>query len=229
MSGIDSGVYSNATALTERKAEQLLPHLTFLRCSFNGGDRETYAAVHGTSPKHFDLALKNLQRAVSLREQNGWAVTLGMQIVLLPENIDSLVPLARIAAELGIDYLAVKPFVQHPEQQNRRWENYRLEEIEEVVTEAEGYSRTGFRVLVRRESFRSSRGERAVRTYSMNSSLRPACLRDDASKRRPLAREAESGNGAASSYSSTSVDSCADWESSRKARAANRTCSISSR
>ena len=36
--GIDVGMFSNSALLTEKKAEALLPHLTFLRCSLNGGD-----------------------------------------------------------------------------------------------------------------------------------------------------------------------------------------------
>lgn len=152
--GLDNGMFSNAAALTEKKARAILPHLTFLRVSFNGGDAETYAAVHQTRENQFDRVLANLERAVALRESEGWSVTLGLQIVVLPENLHTVEPLARIASGLGVDYLAIKPFVQHPDQQNRVWpESFRLEEIDGVATAAEQHGRPGFDVKVRRQSF----------------------------------------------------------------------------
>jgi len=154
--GMDSGMFSNATAMTEKRMHEVLPHLSFLRVSCNAGDSETYAQVHQVKARQFDLALENLARAVELKQENGWSVTLGMQIVALPENLHTVEELARIASELGVDYLAVKPFVQHPDQQNRQWqESFRPEDIESVARRSEAYSRDDFKVLVRRASFES--------------------------------------------------------------------------
>ena len=44
--GIDAGMFSNGELLNAKKAESLLPHLTFLRFSFNGGDSKTYETIH---------------------------------------------------------------------------------------------------------------------------------------------------------------------------------------
>ncbi|MFN0056920.1 MAG: radical SAM protein [Planctomycetota bacterium] len=155
-SGMDVGMFSNASALNERKALGLLPHLTFLRVSFNAGTPETYAATHRAPAKHFALVLQNIERAVALRAQRGWSVTLGMQIVLLPDNLATLPELARIAQGLGVDYLAVKPFVQHPDQEGLHWpESFSPDAIEAVAQVAESFQNERFKVLVRRESFRN--------------------------------------------------------------------------
>lgn len=155
-SSIDNGVFSNAAALTEKNARAILPHLTFFRVSLNAGDAETYARVHQVRENQFDRVLENLERAVSLREREGWAVTIGLQLVMLPENLHTVERLARIGSELGVDYLSLKPFVQHPDQQNRIWpESFRLEEIDGVATSAESYRRPGYDVKVRRQSFLS--------------------------------------------------------------------------
>ncbi|MCA8961893.1 MAG: radical SAM protein [Planctomycetes bacterium] len=153
-SGIDNGIYTNATALTEKRAREILPHLAFLRVSFNAGDAATYAEVHRVPAKQFDIARRNIARAVELEDAEGWGVTIGMQIVVLPENLHTVEPLARIARDLGVDYLSVKPFVQHPSQERQDFaESFRPEDIEAVALAAEAHSREGFRVLVRRASF----------------------------------------------------------------------------
>lgn len=153
--GVDVGIFSNAALLTERKAEALLPHLTFLRCSLNGGDAETYAKVHQVKPQQFDLVLKNLERAAELKRKHGWKVTLGVQFVMLPDNIRSVVPLARRLQSIGVDYLALKPYVLHPDQVTLRWEgNFGLDEVEPVFQEAEKEASETFQVIARRDSFR---------------------------------------------------------------------------
>jgi MoaA/NifB/PqqE/SkfB family radical SAM enzyme len=154
-SGIDVGMFSNSSVFTEAKAEAILPHLTFLRCSFNGGNRETYAAVHQVKPRHFDQVVENLTRAAELRRKHGWGVTIGMQFVLYPRSIGSLIDGVRTGREIGADYFAIKPFVQHPDQQKLRWEeNYTLEEIDALLTEAESYATDTYKVVARRDSFR---------------------------------------------------------------------------
>lgn len=152
--GIDAGIYSNCIPLTRRKAEETLPHLTFLRCSFNAGTREAYAEIHRTKPDDFDKALANLRAAVAVKRAGGFSVTIGMQVVVLPANLQTICELARIAADLGVDYLALKPFVQHPDQKALRWaENFSLADVEPAFEAAARFARKDFAVVARRESF----------------------------------------------------------------------------
>lgn len=153
--GIDVGMFSNCVPLTPKKIEETLPHLTFIRCSFNGGTRQTYAEIHQTKPEDFDKAVANLRNAVAFKRKANLPVTIGMQIVILPQNLKTVPDLARLASDIGVDYLALKPFVQHPDQVTMRWEeNFSLADVEPVFQEAEKESRPGFQVVARRESFR---------------------------------------------------------------------------
>jgi len=52
--------------------------------------------------------------AAKIRKNNGYPCALGMQIVLLPDNYKEVVLLAKKAEEVGMDYLVVKPYSQHP-------------------------------------------------------------------------------------------------------------------
>ncbi len=153
--GIDVGIFSNCVPLTAKKADETLPYLTFIRCSFNAGTKESYAAIHQTKPEDFDKAVANLRYAVELKRKNNLKATIGMQIVMLPQNLKTVPELARLASDIGVDYLALKPFVQHPDQVTMRWEeNFTLAEVEPVMQEAERFNRPGFQVVGRRESFR---------------------------------------------------------------------------
>ncbi len=161
--GIDVGMFSNCVPLTQKKVEEAFPHLTFIRCSFNAGTKESYAAIHQTKPEDFDKAVANLRYAVDFKRKNNLKVTIGMQIVMLPQNLKTVPELARLASDIGVDYLALKPFVQHPDQVTMRWEeNFTLAEVEPVMQEAEKHNRPGFQVVGRRESFRKYHN----RTYS---------------------------------------------------------------
>jgi len=109
--GLDVAITSNASLLTPELAREILPHLTFFRASINAGTPETYARVHGVSPKEFDKVMDNLKEAVELRKNQ---CTVGAQIVVLPENRQEVQLLADRLADIGLDYLIVKPYSQHP-------------------------------------------------------------------------------------------------------------------
>lgn len=160
-SGIDVGIFTNASLLTRARAEEILPDAVFLRCSLNGGDRENYARIHQVSPGQFDTVIRNLETAVDVKRRRGLGVTLGVQFVMLPENIRTAPSLAKRLKSVGVDYLALKPFVLHPEQITLRWEgNFDLEEIEDVLREVEAESTAGYRVIARR-NFLLQHGERS--------------------------------------------------------------------
>ncbi|CAA7612159.1 radical SAM protein [Magnetospirillum sp. UT-4] len=109
-SGIDVSFTTNATAMPRDFPEEALPHVSWIKASINAGSPETYAQVHRTKAAHFDLALKNLATMVEARRRKGLSVTLGAQLLLLPENAHEVRALAERVRETGLDYLVVKPY-----------------------------------------------------------------------------------------------------------------------
>ncbi len=120
--GIDAAMTTNGVLLTRELSRELLPRLTWLRVSLNAGTPETYAALHRTRPEDFPRVLENLAAAIEERARLGAACTLGAQLLLLPENADEVVELARSLAAIGADYLAVKPYSQHLLSHTREFE-----------------------------------------------------------------------------------------------------------
>jgi len=112
--GIDVALTTNGTLMDDDTTRRILGAVSWIKVSCNAGDAETYAKIHRTKAEHFDLAIANMARAVKLRQETGSRCTLGVQSLLLPENQDSMPALARTARDLGLDYLVVKPYSQHP-------------------------------------------------------------------------------------------------------------------
>lgn len=150
---INSAIYTNGVLLTPKRVENILDKLTFVRISFNGGTRENYKQVHKSDD--FDSVVENIKFAVEYKHKNNISTDIGLQFVVIPENIDFMLSLAELGRELGVDYLAIKPFVQHNSQEGYNFsQNYSLGDIESLLDEAITFSTESYSVIARKESFR---------------------------------------------------------------------------
>lgn len=109
-SGIDIAFTTNGVLLKPDKAELVLPLTSWIKVSCNAGSAETYARIHTTQADDFELALTNIEQAVKIKQKHGYACTIGLQMLLLPENRHEAVDLAKRAREIGVDYLVIKPY-----------------------------------------------------------------------------------------------------------------------
>ena len=112
--GVDVAITTNGVLLKEGLVESTLENITWIKVSINGATKETYAKIHKTSPDNFDRVMENMSYAVELRQNKGYKCALGMQLILLPENYHEAVLLAQYAKDIGMDYLVIKPYSQHP-------------------------------------------------------------------------------------------------------------------
>ena len=147
--GIETAFTTNATLMTPEISRRILPHTAWIKVSFNAGRAATYAAIHRTKEAHFHLALDNLRAAVAIRAEHGHACTLGLQILLLPENRDEIEELAGIARDLGLDYLVVKPYSQHPQSHTDRYKDVDYGFAEDLAARLEAYRTERFSPIVR--------------------------------------------------------------------------------
>lgn len=109
--GIDVGNATNAWEWGPEKIEAVLPHLTWVRFTVAAGRPESYAKIMYKGPEHtqvFDKAMANIRYAVEFKRKNNLPVTLGIQMVLLPEYKDEIIPFAQLAIDLGVDYGVIK-------------------------------------------------------------------------------------------------------------------------
>lgn len=109
--GIDVGNGTNAWEWESEKIEQVLPHLTWVRFTVAAGRPESYARIMFKGPEHtevFDRAMKHIKYAVDLKKRDNLPVTLGIQMVLMPEFKDEIIPFAQLGLDLGVDYAVIK-------------------------------------------------------------------------------------------------------------------------
>ncbi|MDD5434798.1 MAG: radical SAM protein [Nitrospira sp.] len=156
---IDTGIFTNGQKLHKELAEKILPGLSFIRFSFNGGTSEVYSHIHNTGLKVFDRVVQNIRAAVQVRKRHKLPVDIGAQYVLLPENMNAVFDAAQVMRDSGIDYFVIKPFMQ------RQFQSYIMKEeidrnaVSGLFSKLERLSSESFNVIIRKE-FLSDNGHR---------------------------------------------------------------------
>lgn len=161
--GIDVALTTNAVLLTPEATDEMLPHMTWTKVSIAGGTSETYQKVQGARPQDFQIVIDNMAYAADARRAGKHDCTLGMQLLLLPENSGEVTELARIAKEIGMDYLVVKPYSQHLFSLTHAYENIHYEEYMPLAEELEKFNGDGFEVIFRAHTMQ--KWDEATRSY----------------------------------------------------------------
>ncbi len=112
--GIDVALTTNGVLLNKNLSLKILNSLSWLRFSFNAGTSKTYAKIHRTKESDFHKVIENIKSAVAVRRARGLKTTIGVQLLLIPENASEVLALAVLMKKAGIDYFTVKPYSQHP-------------------------------------------------------------------------------------------------------------------
>lgn len=148
--GIDAALATNGVLLTRDKAEICLHALTWIRFSIAAATEETYQKIQRGKPGDLGRVLKNLEDAVAIKREKKLRTTLGAQLLLLPENRNEVVMLAKTLREIGLDYLTVKPFSQHPSSIAKREVDY--SETDALAEELKSIATDSFQIHFRRQS-----------------------------------------------------------------------------
>lgn len=146
--GLDMALGTNGYLLKDDRLEEILPALTYLRFNISAGDVDRYAFIHGCKPEHFLKVINTIKEAVKVKKKDKLDVTLGLQMVLMPEFADQIIPLAKLGKELGVDYLVIK-HCSDDEQGSLGVDYSRYSEMVEILKEAEKYSDNEYLVKVK--------------------------------------------------------------------------------
>lgn len=106
--GLDMALGTNGYLLRRERLAEILPALTYLRFNISAGEPARYAEIHGVHEKCFHEVAATIREAVRLKREKGLPVTIGLQMVLMPQFADQVMPLARLGRDLGVDYLVLK-------------------------------------------------------------------------------------------------------------------------
>ena len=106
--GLDMALGTNGYLLKDEYLEIILPALTYLRFNISAAEPDRYSQIMGCQEKHFFKVLNTIKKCVRIKSKNNLSVTLGLQIVLLPDFADQIIPLSKLGKELDVDYLVIK-------------------------------------------------------------------------------------------------------------------------
>ena len=106
--GLSMASGSNAFLMNEKMLKEIMPCLTYLRINITAGEEKRYQDIMGVGQGKFSQVCENIKTMMRLKKQNGWKCSVGTQMVLMPEFVDQVLPLAKLSVDLGVDYLVIK-------------------------------------------------------------------------------------------------------------------------
>jgi GTP 3',8-cyclase len=147
--GIDTSLTTNFVPSNKKAVQRFVENCSWIKVSLNAGTAKTYAAVHQAKEVDFDRVMENLRSALEYKKQNNLKCTIGVQMLLLPENKDEAVVLAKRCKEIGVDYLVIKPYSQHLSSETKRYEDIDYSNMMDIQKEVEAVSDENFSVIFR--------------------------------------------------------------------------------
>jgi len=146
--GISMASGTNAFVFNRSKLEQVLPYLTYLRVNFSAGTRDRYAEIMGVKPEWYDRVVQNIKDMVDIKRRDDLPVTIGMQMVLMPQDGDQIMPFAELGKEIRPDYAIIK-HCSDDEDGNLGVDYSKYEELYDSLRKAEALSDDEYQLVVK--------------------------------------------------------------------------------
>jgi len=166
--GLDMALGTNGYLLRDDRLEDILPALTYLRFNFSGADPKRYSEIHGCKQECFHKVVKTIENCVAIKRKNKLPVTLGLQMVLTPDEADQVLPLARLGKELGVQYLVIKHCSDDEKETLRKKYGFHYSQYQSLIPllkEAEKLSTETYQVTVKWSKILSQGRRKYSRCY----------------------------------------------------------------
>ncbi len=150
--GLDMALGTNGFMLRDEDLPEILPCLTYLRFNISAGERDEYAYIHGCSVLAYDKVIETIKKAVRIKQDKGLPVTIGLQMVLMPDfrggGREQVIPLTKLGKELGVDYLVIK-HCSDDENHTLGIDYDKYEQLADLLKEAESFSTESYQVTAK--------------------------------------------------------------------------------
>lgn len=145
---LDVSLATNGVKIEKERVKDMLSSLVWLRFNISAATTGSYRKIHGVKGEIFHKVLDNIKLCVDIKTKYGLETAIGLQMVVMHENIKDIVPLAKLGKDLGVDYLVMKPcsdtyegIIGTPSEEYLQ--------IENIFKEAENYSNDDYLVSVK--------------------------------------------------------------------------------
>lgn len=162
-SGIDVAITTNGVLFDEKLSKEILEYTEWIKVGIDAATAGTFAKIHRAQKSDFKKIVDNLSYAVNLKKKNKLKATLGVQLLLLPENYDEVLLLAKLTRDIGADYLVVKPYSQHPQSKTKKYKDIKYDEYDNLAKELDEFNTDKFSVIFRK--YTMQKWDSAARDY----------------------------------------------------------------
>ncbi len=148
-SGIDVAVTTNGVLFKKQIIDDILGDTEWIKVSISAATPQNYAHIHRCKPGDFDRVIENMSYAVKVKQDNKYNCVLGMQLLLIPENVHEAVALAKLARDIGMNYLVIKPYTQRTQSGVTEYSSIKYSDYEYLSDELARFNTDSFRVIFR--------------------------------------------------------------------------------
>lgn len=159
--GVDVAMSTNGALFSKDKAGECLGAFTWVRYSIASMEEESYDKIQRGKRGDLSRVKENLADAVRIKKDQRLDTTLGVQCLLLPDNMRQLPDMAKQLREIGVDYLTVKPYSQHLHSENKFEIDY--EEMLDLEKEIKQYATEDFSVFFRANAMKKIHHEKCYK------------------------------------------------------------------
>lgn len=106
--GLDMALGTNGFLLKEEGLAEVLSSLTYLRFNISAGEPSAYARIMGCKESCFYSVCDIVKKCVKIKKEKKLGITLGFQMVLVPQCAGQIIPFVKLGKELGVDYAIIK-------------------------------------------------------------------------------------------------------------------------
>lgn len=103
--GFHLGLITNGICLNQYHGH--IEYFDWIRVSVDADNQKDYKAIRGVD--EFDRVIHNLEQVIELKRELFLDTTIGVHVVAIPENIDSLTQMAYFYKNMGVDYFQFRP------------------------------------------------------------------------------------------------------------------------
>ncbi|MCI7047294.1 radical SAM protein [Helicobacter sp.] len=158
--GIDVAITTNFVPIKLDKMPKILKNTTWIKASINAGNAKVYSQIHRTRENDFYRVLKNLEESIKIRQKIESSCTIGVQMLLLPQNYQTAIEFAITLRDIGVDYLVIKPYSQHLFSRTREYESLDYSQYLFLEKSLNELSSEEFSIIFRSDTMKKLTGNR---------------------------------------------------------------------
>lgn len=152
--GVDFGIYSNGSKISDRQIKVITNYGTFFRFSVDAAEWKTYAKLH-RGVANLDETFNNIRRLLGARRKKGKRLpTIGAQYLVSQLNDGEILKFAELMRDIGVDYVAYKPMMSNPINIDRVQNKLRFKDVLPKLEKVQKYETEAFKVYSKIEQFR---------------------------------------------------------------------------